>query len=124
MPELSIVFRDPVLVFLGGGSGAVARFLIGRWFAAPGGFPWSTFGINVAGSFALGLLVVLCKDRPGWLALLGAGFCGGFTTFSAFSVETLRLLEADAYASAAGYVFGSVAVALLGAWIGGQLGKG
>ena len=116
--------HDWLLIFLGGGAGAVARFLLGRMLAAPAGFPWVTFGINVAGSFFLGLLVVLCKDRPVWLALLGAGFCGGFTTFSAFSVETLRLLETDAYASAAGYVLGSVALGLAGAWMGMQLAKG
>ena len=124
MPDWSVSFRDPLLVFLGGGAGAVARFLLGRMLSAPAGFPWVTFGNNVAGSFALGLLVIYCKDRPGWSALLGVGVCGGFTTFSAFSVETLRLLESDAYASAAGYVLGTVALALAGAWIGMQLVKG
>ena len=95
MPDWSLPFCHPALVFFGGGAGAVCRFLIGRWLAVPGGFPWATFGINVAGSFFLGLLAVLCKDRPGLLALLGAGFCGGFTTFSTFSLETLRMLEAE-----------------------------
>ena len=118
MPDWLLPFRDPILVFLGGGTGAVARFLIGRWLAVPGGFPWATFGINVAGSFLLGLLIVLCKDRPGWLLLLGAGFCGGFTTFSAFSVETLRMLEAEEYASTGAYVLGSVIAGIGGAWLG------
>ena len=123
MPDWLLPFRDPILVFLGGGIGAMARFSIGRWLAAPGGFPWATLGINVAGSFLLGLLIVLCKDRPGWLLLLGAGFCGGFTTFSAFSVETLRMLEAEEYASAGGYVLGSVVAGIAGAWLGLQVGK-
>lgn len=114
---------DWILVFLGGGTGAVARFLLSRALASPSGFPWITMGINVAGSFALGLLVVLAKDRPGWLLLLGAGVCGGFTTFSAFSVELLRLIEADDEVAAAGYVFGSVAAGLLGAWVGVQMGR-
>ena len=123
MPDGSIPWH-PVLVFLGGGTGAVARFLLGRAFAAPGGFPWATFGINVLGSLLLGIIVVLAKDRPGWLALLGAGFCGGFTTFSAFGLETLRLLEAEEYASAGGYVLGSVIAGIAGAWIGVQLARG
>ena len=122
--DWSVRFRDSLLVFLGGGAGATVRFWLGRLVSAPGGFPWGTFGINVVGSFALGFLVILCKDRPGWLALLGDGVCGGFTTFSAFSVETLRLMESEAYTSAAGYVCGSVAFALMGAWIGMQLAKG
>ena len=114
---------DWLLVFLGGGTGAVVRFSIGHWLAAPSGFPWATLGINVAGSFLLGLLIVLCKDRPGWLLLLGAGFCGGFTTFSAFSVETLRMLEAEEYASTGAYVLGSVIAGIGGAWLGLQVGK-
>lgn len=118
MPDWLLAWRDPALVFLGGGCGAVARFLIGRWFAVPGGFPWPTFGINVAGSFVLGWLAVLCKDRPAWFLLLGTGVCGGFTTFSTFSLEALRMLEADEYGSATGYVCGSVAAAIAGAWLG------
>ncbi len=114
---------DWLLVFLGGGTGAVARYFFGRCFAAPGGFPWHTFGINVAGSFALGALVVLCKDRPAWLLLLGVGVCGGFTTFSSFSVEVLRMIEAGQYSPAFGYALGSVVAAIAGAWLGLQLGK-
>ncbi len=123
MPDWLLHYRDPILIFFGGGTGAVARFSIGRWFASPSGFPWHTFGINIAGSFLLGALVVFCKDRPGWLLLLGAGFCGGFTTFSAFSVETLRMLEAEEYGSAGGYVLGSVVAGVAGAWLGLQAAK-
>ena len=124
MPDWFVPFFHPILVFVGGGAGAVARFALGRWLAAPGGFPWHTFGINVLGSFVLGLLVVLCKDRHGWLALLGAGVCGGFTTFSAFSVETLRMIEAEDFGAAGGYVFGSAAAGLVGAWLGTVLARG
>jgi CrcB protein len=123
MPDWLLPFFHPALVFFGGGAGSVGRYLLGRWLAVPGGFPWHTFGINVLGSFVLGFLVVLCKDRPGWLVLLGTGVCGGFTTFSTFSVETLRLLESEDYAAACGYVFGSVAAGILGAWLGIQLAK-
>ena len=123
MPDWLLSCKLAALVFLGGGAGAVFRFALGRWFAVPTGFPWVTFAINVLGSFVLGLLVVLCKDRPGWLALLGVGVCGGFTTFSTFSVETLHLIETEDYASAMGYVVGSVAAGVLGAWLGVQWAK-
>ncbi len=107
-----------LLVFVGGGTGAVARFWIGHWLATPSGFPWATFSINVAGSFLLGVLAVVLKDRPGWLVLLGAGFCGGFTTFSTFSLESLRMLEEHAYWNAGAYAAGSVIAGLMGAWLG------
>ena len=107
-----------LLVFVGGGTGAIARFWIGRWLATPSGFPWTTFSINVAGSFLLGILVIVLKDRQGWLVLLGAGFCGGFTTFSSFSLETLRMLEEQAYWTAGAYAVGSVIAGLIGVWLG------
>jgi CrcB protein len=105
------------LVGLGGGAGAVARFAVGRLLANPE-FPWHTLGINAAGSFALGVLAVACRDRPGWYLLLGVGVCGGFTTFSTFSVEALDLLAKNRPGAAAGYVLGSVVAALAGAWVG------
>jgi CrcB protein len=124
VPDWLLPYFHPALVFLGGGTGAVGRYLLGRGLAVADGFPWHTFGINVLGSFLLGALFVLCKDRPGWLVLLGAGFCGGFTTFSTFSFETLRMLELEEYASAGGYVLGSVIAGIAGAWIGVQLARG
>lgn len=81
-------------------------------------FPWATFGVNLAGSFLLGLLVIGLAHRPGWRALLGVGVCGGFTTFSTFSVETVHLIESERYAAAVGYVSGSVLAGIVGAWLG------
>lgn len=106
----------PLLVFLGGGCGAVCRWSIGRLFPFDPllGFPWATFTINVAGSFLLGTIAILCKDRAAGLALLGIGFCGGFTTFSTFSIETIRLWEADRTAAGLAYAFGSCIAALCG----------
>jgi len=115
-----------LLVAAGGAAGAVSRFAIGQAVTArpPGAFPWATFGINVIGSLALGVVMALTPDsEPGWRlrALLGIGFCGGFTTFSTFSYETLGMLEARAYGTAAGYVLGSVlaglAAAAAGLWL-------
>ncbi len=109
---------DALAVFVGGGLGAVARFAVGRALPVPdAGFPWPTFAINVAGSALLGVLVALCKDRPTLLLFLGTGVCGGFTTFSAFSVETVRLLEAHRPDLALLYAGGSVAVALGAAYL-------
>ena len=108
------------LVVLGGGIGAGLRFLVGLRVPVHS-YPWHTLGINTAGSFALGLLAGTCRDRPGWYALLGVGVCGGFTTFSTFSLETLTLLDEGRTARAAGYVLGSVAAGLLGAWLGLRL---
>lgn len=119
-----VACKYPIAVFLGGGTGAVARWLVNRAFAgvpSAEAFPWPTFLINVVGSFLLGILAVAAKDRPGWNALLGVGFCGGFTTFSTFSVELLKLIEDDRPAAAAGYAFGSVLAALAGAWLGMKL---
>jgi CrcB protein len=118
------VWKLPLLVFLGGGTGAVLRYAVGRWLSGywwATAFPWATFGINALGSFALGTLVMVYADRPGWRTLLGVGVCGGFTTFSTFSVETLHLIEKGRYAAATAYVAGSVAAGLVGAWAGVRL---
>jgi CrcB protein len=109
------------LVCVGGGLGAGLRFLVLLGFGRHA--PWPTLAVNAAGSFALGLLVGCCRDRPAALALLGAGACGGFTTFSTFSLDALALLEKGRPAAATGYVLGSVAASLLGAAIGLRLGR-
>lgn len=111
-------------VALGSALGGVLRYLIGaaveaRW--GPG-FPVGTLAINVAGSFLVVLLLDLALATPAVSAevrgLLTVGFCGGFTTFSTFSLETMRLLNGGDYRRAGLYVglsvIGSVAAAFLG----------
>lgn len=109
-------------VALGGGAGALARFLVSTWLFLPGRFPWATLAINIAGSFAIGLLWGFGQQQP-WFEswgryLLVVGLLGGFTTFSAFSLETAALVEGGRHAQALGYVLvsacGCVLVALLG----------
>lgn len=120
----SLLTHPAVLVFVGGGVGANARYWLGHWFAARGWtahFPWHTLVINVLGSFVLGVVIVACKDRPGWFLLLGAGFCGGFTTFSTFSVETLLLVERARTGAVLAYTMGSVLAAVAGAWMGARM---
>jgi CrcB protein len=120
-------FSHPcTLLVIGGGVGTNARYWLGVWFVSREWtihFPWHTFLINVLGSFVLGVVGVACRNRPEWFLLLGTGFCGGFTTFSTFSVETLGLIERSHPAVAAGYVFGSVAAGVAGAYAGIQLVK-
>ena len=102
-------------VALGGAIGASARFAVNlaaaRLFGM--GFPVGTLCVNVLGSFAMGVLAVLLLDRASPLApFLLTGVLGGFTTFSAFSLDAAKLWEAGQSVSAAGYVLGSVIIAL------------
>jgi len=119
---LELEFKLATAAF-GGGIGAACRVLIYHWFQKQLSFPWATFGINVVGSLLLGILFVVARDRPAMLLLLGAGFCGGFTTFSTFSLEALNLLESGRWVEAAAYAQGSVIAGLMGVWLGVQIGK-
>lgn len=98
-----------LLVFLGGAVGAPARYLTDRWVRARtgGGFPWGTLTVNVIGCFVLGVIAAGVTGR-GWSAqvqaLMGSGFCGGLTTFSTFSVETVELFQLRRASTAAIYV--------------------
>lgn len=115
---LAVLTHPCVLLLLGGGLGANARYWLGEWFKArhwSDDFPWHTIAINVLGSFVLGFVAALGKDRQAWHLFLGVGVCGGFTTFSAFSVETLEMIEKDRGLAAAGYVCGSVVAGVVGA---------
>lgn len=113
-----------VVISIGAVLGANARYLAGAWIAArtPAGFPWATIAINLVGSFLLGLVLVLTADRgigPWWVRpAVGVGFLGSFTTFSAFSVETVALIERGDLAGALGNVLLSVLVCVAGAWLG------
>jgi len=108
------------LIGLAGAAGALVRYQIGLAVAARS-FPWATLGINLVGSFLLGLLIKLSHDR-GWPETttlhLGIGFLGAFTTFSTFSVDTHTLLRSDRVGLAAAYVAASVLGGILVAAIG------
>lgn len=121
--------RDVVAaIALGGGLGSTARYLIATALPVrPGHFPWSTFLINMAGCFALGVLMVFVLEiwpphryaRP----FLGIGVLGGFTTFSTFAVETRGLVAHGAWGLAAAYALGSLAGGLAAVWCGGALAR-
>jgi CrcB protein len=112
-----------VWVALGAAAGAPARYLLDRFVQNRHErvFPWGTLLVNVTGCFALGLVVSLTShhDAAGWVVpLLGTGFLGGYTTFSTFGWETLRLAEDGAAQSAALNIVGSVGLGLGAAALG------
>ena len=113
-----------VIVFLGAGIGGALRHGVNvaaaRLFGY--GFPFGTLIVNVAGSFAMGVLAGYFLARPGipqdMRLFLTTGVLGGFTTFSAFSLDAALLIERNAYALAAAYVAGSVAASVLALFVG------
>ena len=119
------------LVGIGGFCGANARYWIGGWIASRWGteFPWSTFVINITGSFILGLFMTLVTERfviPHVLALrllIAIGFVGAYTTFSTFEYETLTLVTTSAWLRAFGNAFGSLIAGFLSVWLGVRLGQ-
>jgi CrcB protein len=90
-------------------------------------FPFATFGINIAGSLLIGLLFGLSQRgylvMHDWLMFLTVGICGGFTTFSTFSLENLILLREGDYMNFMIYAFGSLLLGLLAVWAGYWLAK-
>ena len=108
-------------VALGGGFGSVLRFQTGRLvthlFGPNLAFPWGTFAVNVIGSLAMGFLVgTLARHGHGgetWRLLLGVGVLGGFTTFSAFSLETFDMLQRGDHMIATSYALSSVVGSVL-----------
>lgn len=118
-------------VAVGGAAGAVLRVALSSWIARlahpawlPADFPLATLVVNVAGSLAIGLLYVVLVERLAAAlplrGLLMAGLLGGFTTFSAFALETLLLVESDEPLRAGAYVAASVLLCL-GACLAGAL---
>jgi CrcB protein len=117
----------PVLlqVALGGAIGASLRFLSGAMILRTmgSGFPYGTMFVNVVGSFLMGLLAFYLLERMGgsfsrYAPFLMTGVLGGFTTFSAYSLDALYLLERGRYASASVYMGGSVVLAIGALFLG------
>jgi CrcB protein len=119
-----------LLVFAGGGVGAVARYLVGvgalRAFGP--GWPFGTFAVNAVGGLLMGVLATMLALRGGadqerWRVLLGVGVLGGFTTFSAFSLETALMIERREWLQALAYVLASVVVAIAALFLGMMLAR-
>jgi CrcB protein len=117
------MLRDVLFVMGGGAVGSALRYLTGVMLpVAAGTFPWPTFVVNVFGSFILGVIAtaathhdVLSRQQA---LLLGTGLCGGFTTFSTFSVESVALFEQDRLDLAALYIGLTLVCTLGAAWFG------
>lgn len=113
------MIRMLLLVGLGGGIGSIGRYCCQRWISAvfPHAFPWGTFLVNISGCFIIGLLWGLSirsvQFSDNWKLFLMTGICGGFTTFSAFSLESVALLRAEKIGLFILYITCSVVIGLL-----------
>lgn len=121
--------KSLLVIFLGGGLGSMARYGMARWISGLHlhHFPFGTLAVNVAACFILGGLVgwgehkqlVSADMRNFWTI----GFCGGFSTFSTFSIEALYLLQGGGTFSAFLYVALSIILCLAAVWAGIYLGQ-
>jgi fluoride exporter len=120
-----------LLVGLGGAIGSIARHLISRWFQqrSHSGFPWGTYVVNGTGSFLIGIVFALFDNSfygEDALVFLVAGILGGYTTFSTFSIENLKLIQNRRYVwllhNSVGQVMGGLLFAALGYWLGSAAG--
>lgn len=113
-----------VLVAVGSAVGGMARWSLSSWIDAAHDhdFPWGTFAINVLGAVLIGFVAAI-MPREELRLLLVTGVLGGFTTFSAYSQQTLALLQEERYGLAALYAAGSVVACLLACWLGWLLGR-
>ena len=117
------MMRSLLIIGLGGGVGSVLRWLVVQWAGKYLSiqFPWGTFIVNFFGCLLIGAIVQI-TDRADvsdqWRLLLATGFCGGFTTFSAFALENFKLIESGNYQGFVLYTFGSIAAGLVGVLAG------
>lgn len=118
------------LVFIGGGLGAVLRYIITTQAAArlSGLFPWGTLIVNAVGSLLMGFIIGVLINRAYSLGesarlLLAVGFLGGFTTFSSFSMETVTLIKGDSLLLAVLNIGANTLSGLIAAWLGLYLAK-
>jgi CrcB protein len=125
---------NTLIVAVGGAIGSVARFWVGGFIAerAIGRiFPWNTMVVNISGSFIIGILGALTLAegkvpsawRPFLVNFLMVGFCGGYTTFSSFSLQTLNLMRDGEWLFAAMNILSSVVACMIGVWLGYIVGQ-
>ena len=115
--------KQVLLVFLGGGVGSVMRYLVTRFLNNPTtGVPYGTFLVNIIGSFLIGIILGLALKNEALnqnhTLLLATGFCGGFTTFSAFAYENHLFLKSGNLTLLFGYTIASIVVGLLAVFLG------
>lgn len=114
-------------IFIGGGLGSVLRYGLSKYLNAGVIFPYGTLGVNVLGSLILGFLMgVVLKNNlqtSASVLFLTVGFCGGFTTFSAFAFENFNFLKNGAYVSFATYTLSSLVLGILAVFVGFWISK-
>lgn len=111
------------VIFVGAGIGGVARYFVGGWVqgAAGAAFPWGTLVVNISGSLLLAFSYATLEGTGApavWRAFIGIGVLGGFTTFSTFGYETMRLMEDGQWTRSGVYILASVFLTLLGVALG------
>jgi len=117
------------VIGLGGFIGSILRYVVGKSVdeRLNSAFPWGTFTVNVVGSFIIGLVYTLALRKLGlaenWRLFLGVGFCGGFTTFSAFAWENVNLLDQKLIGTSLLYIIMSVILGLLAIVAGGWVSR-
>src|ERR1700674_3418638 len=113
-----------LIIAFGGALGSVSRYGCQKWIYQlyPHPFPFGTFLVNISGCFLIGLFFGLSEKgnllNPEWRLFLTTGFCGGFTTFSTYSFETISLLRNGDYSYAFIYITASVLVGIIAVWSG------
>lgn len=118
------MIKQVLLVGLGGGLGSMARYLCQRWFSVRyvHDFPWGTFAVNITGCLLIGLLWGISfksfDSNESWKLFLMAGICGGFTTFSAFTLEGIGLIREQRIGLFFAYAAGSLLLGLLATFVG------
>lgn len=123
--------RAIILIFVGGGFGSVLRYLLGKWINAfhSQQFPWGTLCVNVVACLLMGLLIGIADHKqlisPSARLFWTVGFCGGFSTFSAFSSEAITMMQGAFHLSLLLYILASlvfcVGATYTGLWIGESL---
>ena len=121
------MWREIFLVGAGSFVGGALRYTVSLPLKSSGGFPWATFAVNLLGCLAIGLLWGLFSRYSNvsqqLVLFLSVGFCGGFTTFSTFSKESLQLIQSGNWTCLALYVAGSVVLGILLVAAGYQISK-
>jgi len=120
--------KQLLLVFVGGGFGSVLRFIIGKYLnSSQTGIPYGTFAANILGSLLIGIILGLAAKNEALsnnqVLFLATGFCGGFTTFSAFAYENHVFLKSGDFTTFALYTIGSFAIGFLAVFLGMYLVK-
>ncbi|HEX2869394.1 MAG TPA: fluoride efflux transporter CrcB [Ignavibacteriales bacterium] len=117
------------IVFLGGGIGAMARYLLSgavARYTGPG-YPYGTLTVNIIGCLLIGFLMTFLEERfiivPGLRMFLTVGFLGGLTTYSTFSYETVTLLQEGEFFYGIGNILWTTIVCLTSAWVGTLIGR-